>query len=456
MAADPAGPATRPEQQQAFMQALTTEHFTLQTARAVAVSEGNGRTALYIGALSSTLVALALVAQRSPLGHLFHVVALTVGPAVFVLGLVTYVRVLQSSVEDILYARAINRIRHYYTEIDPTKAHYFLLSGRDDVGGALANMCLRDSWTQFLFTLPSAAAGHGAVGDGVRHHGPGAAPRLSGAPVRQPEGERRGGLPLSATASGTGSDRRVAPGLPVGGQGPVDQGLGRAQVAGRVEGRLDPGRAGRPGRPPPPRPWAGPRSRPGWPASAPGRPPGPPAAPATRRRPTRPAAAGRAGAPIRRASRRRPARAPGPWPPGRSRPGRARGRRRRPRPRRRPGCACGAWPRTRPGPGRHPRGPRRPRSGRAGRRRGPAWPAPRRRPPGPRPGRPAAPGRHARGRSARPGPARRPAGRARPGHGRRTRPGSRRPRRAAPPARPGPPGRAAAGSRPGRPASRPP
>jgi hypothetical protein len=49
------------------MQALTTEHFTLQTARAVAVNEGNGRTALYIGALSSTLVALALVAQRSPL-----------------------------------------------------------------------------------------------------------------------------------------------------------------------------------------------------------------------------------------------------------------------------------------------------------------------------------------------------------------------------------------------------
>jgi hypothetical protein len=158
MTAEPVGPASQPTQQQAFMQALTTEHFTLQTARAVAVNEGNGRTALYIGALSSTLVALALVAQRSPLGHLFHVVALTVGPAVFFLGLVTYVRVLQSSIEDILYARAINRIRHYYTELDPTRAHYFLLSGRDDVHGALANMCLRDSWTQLLFTLPSAVA----------------------------------------------------------------------------------------------------------------------------------------------------------------------------------------------------------------------------------------------------------------------------------------------------------
>jgi hypothetical protein len=158
MSVQPSGPPPHPERQQAFMQALTTEHFTLQTARAVSVSEGNGRTALYIGALSSTLVALALVAQRSPLGEVFYAVALTVLPAVLFLGLVTYVRILQSSIEDILYARAINRIRHYYTEIDPAQAHYFLLSGRDDFRGALANMGVRDSWTQFLFTMPSAVA----------------------------------------------------------------------------------------------------------------------------------------------------------------------------------------------------------------------------------------------------------------------------------------------------------
>ena len=63
MAAEPAGRAGQPQHDQAFLQALTTEHFILQTARAVAVSEGNGRTALYVGALSSTLVALALVAS---------------------------------------------------------------------------------------------------------------------------------------------------------------------------------------------------------------------------------------------------------------------------------------------------------------------------------------------------------------------------------------------------------
>ena len=65
---------------------------------------------------------------------------------------------LQSSIEDLIYARAINRIRHYYTELDPPRAGYFLLSDRDDVRGALQNMSLRDSWIQFLFTLPSAVA----------------------------------------------------------------------------------------------------------------------------------------------------------------------------------------------------------------------------------------------------------------------------------------------------------
>ena len=143
---------------QAVLLAMTTEHFTLQTARAVTVGDSNGRTALYLGSLSSSLVALALVAQQLRFGDVFLVFVLTVLPALLFLGLVTYVRVLHNSVEDIIYARAINRIRHYYTEIDPTKAHYFLLSGRDDVRGALANMCLRDSWTQFLFTLPSAVA----------------------------------------------------------------------------------------------------------------------------------------------------------------------------------------------------------------------------------------------------------------------------------------------------------
>jgi hypothetical protein len=77
--------------------------------------DSNGRTALYLGSLSSSLVALALVAQQLRFGDVFPVFVLTVLPALLFLGLVTYVRVLHNSVEDIIYARAINRgppLRH--------------------------------------------------------------------------------------------------------------------------------------------------------------------------------------------------------------------------------------------------------------------------------------------------------------------------------------------------------
>lgn len=40
---------------------MTTEHFTLQTAQAQEISDLNGRMSLFIGAVSSTLIALALV-----------------------------------------------------------------------------------------------------------------------------------------------------------------------------------------------------------------------------------------------------------------------------------------------------------------------------------------------------------------------------------------------------------
>jgi len=42
----------------------TTEHFNLQTARAITVSEANGRASIYLAALSGNLIALAFNAYR--------------------------------------------------------------------------------------------------------------------------------------------------------------------------------------------------------------------------------------------------------------------------------------------------------------------------------------------------------------------------------------------------------
>ena len=53
----------------------TTEHFNLQTARSLTVSEANGRASIYLAALSSNLIALAFIAQVSGLGGAFHAFA---------------------------------------------------------------------------------------------------------------------------------------------------------------------------------------------------------------------------------------------------------------------------------------------------------------------------------------------------------------------------------------------
>jgi hypothetical protein len=61
---------------QHILQFMTTEHFTLQTARAVANAEITSRLQLYLGTLSSSIVALALTAQLSGLGLAFRGFAL--------------------------------------------------------------------------------------------------------------------------------------------------------------------------------------------------------------------------------------------------------------------------------------------------------------------------------------------------------------------------------------------
>ena len=70
----------------ALLTALTTEHFALQTARSSTVAEANGRSALFLKAVSGATVALALVAQLDQIGPTFTVFALSVLPALLALG----------------------------------------------------------------------------------------------------------------------------------------------------------------------------------------------------------------------------------------------------------------------------------------------------------------------------------------------------------------------------------
>jgi hypothetical protein len=149
--------AGAPDRQE-LLTALTTEHFTLQGARTQTVSESASRATLYVMAVSSALVGLGFIGQVSEVGDVFDIFALTVLPTLYVLGLFTFVRLVESSVEDVLYGRAINRIRNYYLEMAGDQARLFVLSGHDDPAGVLANMGLRPTRWRLYFTAATMIA----------------------------------------------------------------------------------------------------------------------------------------------------------------------------------------------------------------------------------------------------------------------------------------------------------
>jgi hypothetical protein len=98
---------------------MTTEHYNLRMALMMNMSEISGRSSLFVGAVSSALIAMAFVGQISHLGVAFFVFGLVVLAAQVVMGLITFERVLDSSNTQFMYARGINRIRHLYLEYAP-------------------------------------------------------------------------------------------------------------------------------------------------------------------------------------------------------------------------------------------------------------------------------------------------------------------------------------------------
>lgn len=110
------------ERQAAFLSALTTEHFVLQTAASATVTESASRASIYILALSSSLVAMGFAVQSR---EAFAPFVASILPAVFVLGLFTVIRLVDVTVEYQQYLREIARIRAYYRTLTPEAAEFF-------------------------------------------------------------------------------------------------------------------------------------------------------------------------------------------------------------------------------------------------------------------------------------------------------------------------------------------
>lgn len=154
----------------AFLSALTTEHFVLQTAASTAASEESARATLYVMALSSSLVALGFTAPPSPA---FAPLAAAILPALVILGLFTSVRLVDTGVQNILCRSSMARIRQYYRTLSPQADAYIIAwAGPDEddpVAAATATLGIgrRRDWLIGFFSVATMVAAINSIVTGA-------------------------------------------------------------------------------------------------------------------------------------------------------------------------------------------------------------------------------------------------------------------------------------------------
>jgi hypothetical protein len=125
-------------------QILSTEHWSLLATRGVTWQEVFSRTGTFLTVLSATMVALSLVVQATGFGAGFRTFALVVLPIVFLVGLGTYVRLVEADIEDAWLVIGMNRLRHAYLELAPDLDRYFVTGHHDDEPSVLQTYIFRD------------------------------------------------------------------------------------------------------------------------------------------------------------------------------------------------------------------------------------------------------------------------------------------------------------------------
>ncbi len=116
---------------------LTTEHWSLLSARSLVYNEAFVRAGMFLTFLSASLVALGFVYQGGALGRDFPPIAVAVLALDLVVGLATLGRLISTSGEDLVALQGMNRIRHAYLELVPSLEPYFVSGHHDDLPGVL-------------------------------------------------------------------------------------------------------------------------------------------------------------------------------------------------------------------------------------------------------------------------------------------------------------------------------
>ncbi|HEX5828993.1 MAG TPA: hypothetical protein VFY23_15820 [Candidatus Limnocylindrales bacterium] len=121
------------------IQIMSTEHWSLLSARSLAYNEAFTRGGMFLTFLSMSFVALALVASAMSFTDQFLGITAIVLAFDLAIGLGTFGRIIAANQDDYRALHGMARIRHGYTEAAPMLAPYFTSSVHDDVPGVLVS-----------------------------------------------------------------------------------------------------------------------------------------------------------------------------------------------------------------------------------------------------------------------------------------------------------------------------
>ena len=115
------------------IQILSTEHWSVLTARSLAYNEAFVRAGMFLTFLSMSFVGLALLAEAMTFGTEFLTVAAIVLGFDLIVGLTTFERVAGANFDDLRAMQGMARIRHGYIQAAPKLLPYFSTATDDDI-----------------------------------------------------------------------------------------------------------------------------------------------------------------------------------------------------------------------------------------------------------------------------------------------------------------------------------
>lgn len=112
---------------------LTTEHWSLLSARTLGYQEMFGRTTIFISILSGIIIALALLAQVTQFGSETLTFAAVLFAVSLFIGLVTFLRCVSINFEDARWVVGMSLLRKAYLQIIPELEPFFVASHEPNV-----------------------------------------------------------------------------------------------------------------------------------------------------------------------------------------------------------------------------------------------------------------------------------------------------------------------------------